>query len=212
MTQMGLQLFQSLTGMVLGPSDDTLLAYAVLKRYTGDWRAICVYDKTTPGGKLVAQAFIDMYRGIGNTATNAPANWKMKKQRGSAFHFMQGMYLFPPHTNIKHIVKNALSLLTTSKRKIRSLQQHFHSYGHDNTALRHSTIMGKLKEIESICSNASNVIGAVILLAVELVSLGYPARTLSKALYLKFLQSHCLHWRLLASFVSTHKSDLNFQP
>jgi hypothetical protein len=190
MTPHGLARFSVLAGVTLDPRDDTPLAYAVLKRYADDCRAICIFDRTTQPGAAVARAFIDAYR----ADCYADPCTLDDEERGTAFQFMQGAYTFSPRCNSVYIVKNALPLLTTGRTKLRAMQ-HYTSYGHAPSQLRFATVMGKLAEVDAVCSDAQWIVQAVCLLCVELSSLHYPPALVTKALYRKYQQTDRQLWR-----------------
>jgi hypothetical protein len=55
--------------------------------------------------------------------------------------------------------------------------------------------MGKLAEVDAVCSDAQWIVQAVCLLCVELSSLHYPPALVTKALYRKYQQTDRQLWR-----------------
>ena len=201
MTPHGLMRFETLSGVFLDPHDDTPLAYAVLKRYADDCRAVCVFDSTTHHGSAIARAFIDAYRSDCYAKPCALED----EERGSTFHFMQGHYSFSPRCHSVYIAKNSTPLLATGSQQLRSLQ-HFDSYGHSPSTLRFATLMGKLAEVDAVCSHDVAVCQAVCLLCLEFASLQYPTALLVKALYRKYQRTSRQLWRdLIPAAAAIHR-------
>ena len=109
------------------------------------------------------------------------------EERGDSFHFMQGIYRFTPACTVTYFVKNAVSLLKYGRGQLRSLQ-HYSSYGPDPQQLRLATVMGKLTEIDYVCSDEPAMFCTLSLLVLELVSLAYPRSIIRKCLYRKYNQ------------------------
>ena len=189
MTSTGRAYFSAACGFPLLAADDSPLAFAILKRYADDCRAVVVYDARSPTGAAVANAFINAYR---SDCYIRPCSLD-DEERGRSFHFMQGYYTFFPQCAVEYVVKNALPLLTRHQRLIRSLQ-HYDSYGQSPSTLRYATVMGKLAEIDAISSSVHLLLRALLLQAVEFSYLGYPCSLLCRALKAKFRQTGCTFW------------------
>ena len=192
MTERGLELFSAATGESLDPLDDNPLAYAVLARYADDCRPVAVFDAASPVCEAAAGAFIDSYR---KDCYADPCELS-DESRGVSFHFMQGFYTFLPKCTSTYVARNAVSLLSTGRRKLRSMQS-FYSYGQAPSTLRFATLMGKLAEIEAVCSDPARVASATLLLIVELVHLDYPFRIVCDALYRKYNKTSDPIWKAL---------------
>ena len=177
------------TGIRLDPQDDTILCCAVLRRYADDCRFIMSFNRDSDKGRRTASFFIDLYR----TQCYAKPCVLDDEERGESFHFMQGIYRFLPACNTVYFVKNAVTLLTFGRGQLRTLQ-HYYSYGPNPHQLRLATIMGKLTEIDCMCSTELAMFCTLSLLVLELVSLSYPKSIIRKCLHRKHSRSSDRFW------------------
>ena len=189
MTPAGRKYFASACGFPLLADDDSPLAFIVLKRYADDCRAVVVYSKCSPSGAAVANAFINAYR---SDCYVRPCSLD-DEERGSSFHFMQGYYTFSPQCTVEYVVKNAFPLLSSSHRRIRSLQ-HFSSYGQMPTRLRYATVMGKFTEIDAISSDDTLLLRAIALQCVEFAFLGFPFTVVRRAMRTRYQRTGSALW------------------
>ena len=189
MTPAGRSYFASACGFPLLADDDSPLAFVVLKRYADDCRAVVCYSKCSPSGAAVASAFIDAYR---SDCYVRPCSLD-DEERGGSFHFMQGYYTFSPYCTVAYVVKNALPLLSTSRRRLRALQ-HFTSYGQQPSRLRYATVMGKFTEIDAISSDVPQLLRAIFLQCVELALLGFPMSVIRRAMRTKHRRTGSTVW------------------
>ena len=198
MTPHGLRSFSDLLGFQLDPTDDTVLASSIIKRYADDSRSMVFFRRDQPLGPRVANAFITLYKSF---CYEKPCTLD-DEERGTAYDFMQGYYDFLHGCRTTYTVKNALPLLRDRKRKIRSLQ-HFDSYSRDPDTLRYACVMGKLAEVDAISSDYPALCSALTLVALEWHSLGYPTKLIRNALYTKFTKTKERKWLSVAHLLVT---------
>lgn len=188
-----------ITNLRLLPTDDTPLVCGFFRRYADDCRAVCYYNADDHRGAIVADALIRSYK---SDCYIKPCELD-DEERGSSFHFLQGLFQFGLRgCDSSYVHKNAPFLLGESRSALRTIQ-HFWSYGQSNRALRLATLCGKFCEIRHFCSDGPRTIAAVLSLCLELKSLHYPLSVIRDALFRQTMKMDDPVWVYLARYIRT---------